>query len=109
MSLIKVKIFILKIFFCLKENHRLQTRLENEVLKAAMIEKEKQDSQKKEVSFEQFELERKQFESLLQSYEEENQVLKAKLKKSEDMNAILNIERGCIINKLNEQLKANKR
>ncbi len=100
---------VIVIIFCQKENHRLQIRLENEVYKAAMLDREKQEVKKEEVSFDQFELERKQFESLLKSYEEENEALKAKLKKSEDMNAILNIERGCIIKKLNEQLKANKR
>ena len=52
---------------------------------------------------------RSQFESILKTYEDENEVLKTKLKKAEEMITILKIDRESIIKNLNEQLKYNKR
>ena len=57
----------------------------------------------------QLELERKQFESLLITYQDENESLKLKLKKADDLVEILNIERDCLLKKLNEQLRSSKR
>ncbi|CAF0714322.1 unnamed protein product [Brachionus calyciflorus] len=48
------------------------------------------------------EVERKQFESLLNGYQEENELLKSKLRKTEDYVALLNIERECLMKKLNQ-------
>jgi hypothetical protein len=57
----------------------------------------------------QLELERKQFESLIQTYQDENEQLKNKLIKTDDLLALLNIERDCLIKKLNEQMKVTKK
>ncbi|RNA17426.1 UHRF1-binding 1 isoform X1 [Brachionus plicatilis] len=51
---------------------------------------------------ETLEIERKQFESLLLGSQEENELLKSKLKKTEDYVALLNIERECLMKKINQ-------
>lgn len=51
---------------------------------------------------EKLEIERKQFESLLLGCQEENELLKSKLKKTEDYVALLNIERECLMKKINQ-------
>lgn len=90
-----------------QENNKLQIRLENEIYKAKHLAEEQKEKEKP--SFEQYELERKQFESLLNTYENENEELKARLKKADEKLTLLNIDRECIIKKLNEQLRSNKR
>ena len=84
-------------------------------LEAKLKEKEGRENQdgfvlsdKKEVELdleEKFEQERKQFECLLKKYQEENELLKIKLEKSENNFIILNNERDSLIRKLNGQVK----
>ena len=50
-----------------------------------------------------FELERRQFESLLDKLMEENQALGAKLKRSEEHAQILHIENTCLVKRLGQQ------
>ena len=115
-----------------EENVRLQTRLTSEIAKNAEFEtdyqmvKTKNENLNKKVNElknilnaneknenscnkDQLELERRQFESLLQTFQEENEQLRNKLKRSDDLVAILNIERDCLMKKLNEQLKLSKK
>ncbi len=90
----------------------MKTDFEQEKMKTSRLEsgiKERDEVIKTKETFNHYELERKQFESLLKTYEDENENLKTKLKKHEEMIEILNIERDCIIKNLNEQLKLNKR
>lgn len=97
----------------------LKKELENEKIKSIIIGPKNEDevelSRTKKLNesqidiFDKCELERKQFESILKTYEDENEVLKTKLKKAEEMISILKIDRESIIKNLNEQLKYNKR
>lgn len=51
---------------------------------------------------ERLEIERKQFESLILGSQQENELLKSKLKKTEDYVALLNIERECLMKKISQ-------
>ena len=105
----------LKAKFEAEVNRNAATQAENEQLLVRLDEAHKSnavnipmpvDSSPNTV---QLELERKQFESLLMTYQDENESLKLKLKKADDLVEILNIERDCLLKKLNEQLRSSKR
>ena len=89
------------------ENLKIKSELENLKTKPKETTNGVRDSEYHKID--QLELERKQFESLLQSFQDENEQLRNKLKKSDDLAAILNIERDCLMKKLNEQLKLTKK
>lgn len=57
---------------------------------------------KKESAADQFDLERKQFESLLKQLQEENERLNVRLQKSEEHITILNIERECLMKNIDK-------
>jgi hypothetical protein len=59
----------------------------------------------KEALLEKFALERTQFESLLKKYQEENEILKLKLEKSEKNFQQMNTERDILVKKLNSKIK----
>ena len=59
----------------------------------------------KEALLDKFALERTQFESLLKKYQEENEILKLKLEKSEKNFQQMNTERDILVKKLNSKIK----
>jgi hypothetical protein len=59
----------------------------------------------KEAALEKFALERMQFESLLKKYQEENEILRIKLEKSEKNFQQINLERDILVKKLNSKIK----
>ncbi len=62
------------------------------------------NSRNSAIDLKRFELERRQFESLLKKFEEENEALRNKLKQAEERMTILNIENTCLVKKLNHHL-----
>jgi hypothetical protein len=117
-----------------EENFKLQSKLDAEANKCNQVLKEKQEildqlnekikatklnqdsinssnisSNNNSCLSDQLELERKQFEDILKTIENENELMKQKLKKSDETIALMNIERDCLIKKLNEHLKTNKK
>jgi hypothetical protein len=88
------------------ESNNLVFKNENKVLLLRLKEMEASNSIP---TNDKLELERKQFESIIKSYQDENEQLKNKLTKTDDLLAILNIERDCLIKKLSEQLKLTKK
>ncbi len=100
-----------------KENARLEKVKNDEIMKELIDLKDNNqvvkeicikndESAGKNINFdnelEKFELERKQFECLLKKLEDENELLKQKLKKSEERINILDIENTSLIKKLKE-------
>ena len=66
-----------------------------------LIEDEFVLPEKSEEKIDQLEIERKQFENILRSYQDENDVLKKKMKKMEETVYLLTIERDSLFKKMN--------
>lgn len=60
------------------------------------------EGDKAKILNERLEIERKQFESLILGCQQENELLKSKLKKTEDHVSLLNIERECLMKKISQ-------
>jgi hypothetical protein len=104
----KMSLQLSSLVFKLRESNEKNAKLDKriELLTKQIDEKDKKLKDLEFIVSENaFDIERKQFETLLDQYQQDNENLKNKLKKSEELMTLLNIERDSLKKNLDLKLK----